>query len=569
MLHLFHILQKPLPFALCLNIFFFTLYLLFGLIHYGALDDYFMSAVLTGAYGSEFDPHLYFINAIFAYILKPFYVVAPSVSWYFIFLLLEVFISLTTITFLFIRQSGSKWGAIFSILLLSCITPDFYVNVNFTQCATILTAAGTLLLAFGDKEHKKSFLFFAPFFLIAGNVMRSDAFMIGVPFLILLLLSNLLEFHRIPWKAIFVLVACYFSIWGLQKFDQSLYTDNDYKYYAAYQGPRAFFGDGRYYDAEATYDELEERGMQGRDFYHLQFWDFYDTKVFSLDSINAIADIARRNICVPNKARMPAAFFITISYSFSRTYAWCWTILCIMLILFANKKGQLYPWASLSITAACIGYLLVVNRVVHHVETGIWLCAISSSIFFMPKENNIFANNLYKYKKISAFGILFISIAFLVMAYPSTTNARSLGIISIPQPTDGEKNFVAYANDHPNDVFLMTFEPYKRLAMSKDPAYKAIAPGSWQNIFPIGYWNIHLPGMIKEFKKRGIENPLHDIVNNNVYIIENENRPTFTHFYKTHYHKNLAVDTVQCFGEIMLLKYRIKEREKNEQMETN
>ena len=50
------VLQKPFPLALCLNILFFIIYLLFGIVHYGSLDDYFMSAIVTGAYGSEFDP---------------------------------------------------------------------------------------------------------------------------------------------------------------------------------------------------------------------------------------------------------------------------------------------------------------------------------------------------------------------------------------------------------------------------------------------------------------------------------------------------------------------------------
>ncbi len=557
------VLQKPFPLALCLNILFFIIYLLFGIVRYGSLDDYFMSAIVTGAYGSEFDPHLYFINAIFAYFLKPFYIIAPSIGWYFIFILLEVFVSLTIITFLFIRQSGNKWGLFLSILLLSCISPDFYQNVAFTQCATILTATGVLLLAFGDKERKNSFVILAPFFLVAGHIMRSDAFMIAMPFLILLLFSNLIETRRISWKTIIALAICFSSIWGLKQFDRNFYTDNEYKYYAAYQGPRAFFGDGRYYDREATFDELEERSMQGRDFQHLQFWDFYDTHVFSLDSIKAIANVARHNLYIPNRTRMPAAFFITISNSFSRANTWCWAILCVILILFANFKGQFYPWLSLGIVCVCIGYLLIVNRVVYHVETGIWLCAISSSILFMPKAKVFSTSELRKYNKISVFGVLFISTVFLLMAYSTHSQTERHGIISIPQPTTGEKEFVAYANAHPNDVFLMTFEPYKRLAMSKDKAYKSITPGSWQNIFPIGYWNIHLPGMTKEFKKRGVTNPLHDIVNDNVYVVENNNLPTFTHFYKTHYHKNLTVDTVQTLGEIVLLKYKIAE-ESNE-----
>ena len=562
------VLQKPFPLALCLNTLFFIIYLLFGIVHYGSLDDYFMSAIVTGAYGSEFDPHLYFINAIFAYFLKPFYIIAPGVGWYFIFLLLEVFVSLTIITFLFIRQSGNKWGLFLSILLLSCISPDFYQNVAFTQCATILTATGVLLLAFGDKERKNLFVILAPFFLVAGYVMRSDAFMIGMPFLILLLFSNLLEARRISWKAIIALAICFSSIWGLKQFDRNLYTDNDYKYYAAYQGPRAFLGDGRFYDDEATYDELEERQMQGRDLYLLRFWNFYDTEVFSRDSIMSIINIASRNKYIPNKTRMPAAFFITISNSFSRENTWCWAILCIFLILFGSRKAQLYPWASLGIVATCIGYLLIVNRVVYHVETGIWLCATTGSILFMPPKEAFFNGESRRYAKITVIGILLLSAVFVYMAIPSHEQTERHGPIVVPALTDEQKMFVDYANNHPNDVFLLAFEPYKRLGMKKNPAYKSITPGSWQNIFPLGYWNIHLPAMTQEFAKRGVHNPIKDIIKDNVYLIEDANKPQLAHFYKVHYHQELTVDTVQSFGNVKLLKYRIKEMQ-DEKNQTN
>ena len=56
--------KSPLFLALCLNLFFLFLYLAFGQLRHGSLDDYFMSSVLTGAYGSSYDVHTYFINAI-------------------------------------------------------------------------------------------------------------------------------------------------------------------------------------------------------------------------------------------------------------------------------------------------------------------------------------------------------------------------------------------------------------------------------------------------------------------------------------------------------------------------
>jgi len=551
-------LNNPILGAIILNCLFLTGYFVFGIVRYGSLDDYFMSAVLTGAYGSTYDVHLYFINAIFGYMLKPFYWLLPNVGWFYFFEVFEVFASLFIVTYLFIYRCGFKWGCLLSLFFLACIAPDFYSNVNFTQCATILTAAGVLLLSIGDLEQRTLFLIGSLFFFVGGYVMRTDAFMIGIPFACLLLFSNFLDVRKIHLKTLVVIILCAVAICGLKTFDQTLCQNNEYSYYAAYQGPRAFFGDGRFYDDESTYEELEERGMQGRDFYHLQNWDFYDTEVFALDSIKTIADVAKRNVYVPNKKRMPIAFVVVLSNAFSRMNAWCWAVLCVFLILFSSKKGQIYPWVSLGIIGVCVGYLLLVNRVVYHVETGIWLCAATSAIAFMPKGEAFFGGTTLKYQKIAVIGIIVVSAFFAIMATPSHEKTERRGLVSIPSSSVEKKLFLEFARSHPDDVFLLAFEPYKRLAETRDVAYKVIPPGSWDNIFPIGYWNIHLPQMKKELAKRGVQNPLRDIVKNNVFVVE-DHVPKYMHFYKTHYHESLSVDTILNLGSSLLLKYRKSE----------
>lgn len=117
------------------------------------------------------------------------------------------------------------------------------------------------------------------------------------------------------------------------------------------------------------------------------------------------------------------------------------------------------------------------------------------------------------------------------------------------------KNFLLYASDHNDDVFLLSFEKYKSLGTFRNPPYKAIEPGSWNNIFSWGYWNIHLPAMKQEFKKRGVNNPIRDVVHDNVFLLEENNKPSLQDFYRRHYHDSLWVDTVKAFGDLMLLKY--------------
>ena len=104
----FVLLQRPFCLALCLNLAFLLFCLGIGGVHFGSMDDYFMSAIVTGAYGGGFDPHTLFVNGAYAYFLKPFYSVFPSVGWYFVFELFSVFASFTVLTYFMLRQVGGK-----------------------------------------------------------------------------------------------------------------------------------------------------------------------------------------------------------------------------------------------------------------------------------------------------------------------------------------------------------------------------------------------------------------------------------------------------------------------------
>lgn len=553
--------NKPLPLAVTINFFFLLLYFAFGQVQHGSLDDYFMSSILTGAYGSSYDIHTYFVNAAYGIFLRPFYLLFPKVGWYFLFELAGTFCAFTTFAYFVIRRLGTKFGIATSALLLAAFTPDFYFQLSFTQCATIYTAAGIVSFIFGISENKKKFLFLGGLFLLAGSIMRFEGMLLGLPFFAFLLVAQFHEKKRFYKAAIIALCVTFASIWGIKQYDQSLYTKGEYKYYADYQPIRAYFGDGAFYDKEATYDELEERGMSGLDFYLLKAWVFYDTKVFQIDSLQSIKEIAQNNLYKPNPKRMFATFLLSISNALIRCSSWCWVLICILLMLSSSRKANIYPWVSMSFIAICIGYLLLVNRLVYHVESGVWLYATVSAIPFFQKK--FFTENKIVKKKET----FFLTATILLTAFFSYTCVsnqrtlkRHLSIIETPEASKDWFDFLNYAKNHQDDVFLLSFERYKELGTIKNPAYKSVEPGSWNNIFSWGYWNIHLPTMRSELHKRGVDNPIHDIVHNNVYVMEDKNDSFFFLYYPSHYHDSISADTVQTFGELLLLKYHIKEK---------
>ena len=564
MFFIFHIVKKEidLPVAVGINILFFLLFAVLGVFRYGALDDYFMATVLTGAYGSELDPHLVFVNGALAYCLMPLYYLFPSVGWFYIFEMVSIFGAFTLFSYCLIRQLGFRLGVPLA-MLLSSVAIEFYASVSFTICAPLLAASGAILFVKGSIREKPLWLVVGCILLVLGAMLRFQMFLLVIPFLGAMLFWAHFPFKVVPKKSLIALVFCWLAIYAVNAFDGNLYKDPEYKYYKEYQYKRSFFGDGAHYDKEAISDELEERGMTPLDFKLLCAWNFYDTQVFSADSLDAIIKIANRNVYVENKQRLLAAIAMGISNAFTRNMAWCWCFICILILLFTEKKSRLYPWGSLTLVIASYIYLLQLNRLVSHVEMGIWLYAAVMGIPLLQRDNAV-AGVPGKISSrlpiiVSLFALVFLT--GTILSLPKENRNRA--VFAVPEMSSDWRGFLEYANKNIDNVYLLSFFQYKDLGFVKNAPYEAAKPGSWQNIIPIGYWNINLPGMKRELEKRGVENPLRDIIHDNVYTIETGNAPSYQLFYKIHDHKNLSVDTVQTFGDLMILKYREVSDEKN------
>ena len=453
-----HIVKKKidLPVAIGINILFFLLFAILGVFRYGALDDYFMATVLTGAYGSEFDPHLVFVNGALAYCLMPLYYLFPSVGWFYIFEMASIFGSFTLFSYSLIRQLGFRLGVPLA-MLLSAVAIEFYASVSFTICAPLLAASGAILFVKGCVRERLLWLVAGGVLLVLGAMLRFQMFLLVIPFLGALLLWAHFPFNVVPKKSIIAFVLCGFVVYGVNAFDENLYKDSEYKYYKEYQYKRAFFGDGAHFDKEAISDELEERGMTPLDFKLLCAWNFYDTQVFSADSLDAIIKIANRNVYVENKQRLPAAVAMGISNAFTLNMAWCWFFVCVLILLFTGKKSRLYPWVSLALVVASYIYLLQLNRLVSHVEMGIWLYAAVMGIPLLQRDNAVarVSSKISSRLPIIVSLFAFVFLAGTILSLPKEDRNRT--IFAVPEMSSEWRGFLEYANNNIDDVYLLSF----------------------------------------------------------------------------------------------------------------
>lgn len=544
-----------------INLFFLVLCLVFGDIKFGAIDDYFMAAVLTGAHGTDYNPHLLFVNAIYGYALLPLYHLFPKVGWYYIGEMLAVFVSFMSIGYVLLRRCGERWGVLIAALFTAMFASDFYLVIQFTQCASILSAAGMLLFAHAvvdcraPKGTRNDVILVAlgVLLLLWGSVMRWQAFLMGMPFFCVGLLFNLNQCWRFKWVTVAGLAVMFVGAYAMHLFDSSLYKSAEYAPYMEIQDPRAVLGDVSDYNQNATYEDIEEMGLSGKDYHMLTEWIFYDTEFFSAKKMRSITNVINYYRNDLERREFPRLLLSALGHSIQSPLFWTWLTFCLVIWV-TNRKKFVYLWASLAVIFYLMTLLLDSNRLVYRVESGFWLYA---AVLAVPLWGS-FRYELPRKLVVAALVVIALANVFTyatsgkLVRGPGSGELRTL---AIEDSTDYDQVF-AYIDSQPDKMFLLSMNAYMRFSHHKNPPYLAEPIGSYRRTVSFGYWTPYLPEITRTLAEFGITNPIKDVVHDNVIVI-NEGR--LADFLQRHYYDSVAVDTLKEIGEMTFFKYRLVE----------
>ena len=553
--------KRALLYSAVINLFFLVLCLVFGDIKFGAVDDYFMAAVLTGAHGIDYNPHLLFVNAVYGYALLPLYHLFPKVGWYYIGELLAVFLSFIAIGYVLLRRCGERWGLLLSTLFGAMFASDFYLVIQFTQCASILSAAGMLLFAHGlvdcraPKGARNDFVpvVLGVLLLLWGGVMRWDAFLMGMPFFCVGLLFNLKQCWTFKWVTVAGLAVMFAGAYAMHHFDASLYKNAEYAPYVEIQGPRAVLGDASNYKKNAVYEDLEEMGKSGMDYHMLTSWIFYDTETFAVDSMRAIVGVIGNYRDKIERGDIPQRLLSALGHSLRSPLFWTWFIFCL-LIWCTNRKKFLYLWVSLAVILYLMSILLGMNCLVYRVESGFWLYA---AVLAVPLWGR------FRYELSRKLVVVAVAVIAIANVFSYATSGKlvrgpgsgELRTLAIEDSTDYDQVF-AYIDSQPDKMFLLSMNAYMRFSHHKNPPYLAEPIGSYRHTVSLGYWTPYLPEITRTLAEFGVTNPIKDVVHDNVIVI---NEGKLAGFLQRHYYDSVAVDTLKVIGEMEFFKYRLIE----------
>ncbi|SHL56567.1 hypothetical protein SAMN05720487_11713 [Fibrobacter sp. UWT2] len=553
--------KRAFLYSVAINLFFLVLCLVFGDIKFGAVDDYFMAAVLTGAHGTDYNPHLLFVNAVYGYALLPLYHLFPKVGWYYIGEMFAVFASFTAVGYVLLRRCGERWGLLLAMLFTAMFASDFYLVIQFTQCASILSAAGMLLFAHGLVDcrapkvarHDIVVVVLGVLLLLWGSVMRWQVFLMGTPFFCVGLLFNLKLCWKFKWVTVTGLTVMFAGAYAMHHFDASLYRNAEYAPYVDIQGPRAALGEASNYNQNAVYEDLEEMGKSGVDYHMLTEWMFYDTETFAVDSMRAIIDVVGNYRDKIERGGIPQRLLSALGHSLHSPLFWTWFIFCL-LICATNRQKFLYLWANFAVILYLMSMLLAMNRLVYRVESGFWLYA---AVLAVPLWGR------FRYELPRKLVVVALSVIALANVYTYATSGElvrgpssgELRTLAIEDSTDYDQVF-AYIDSQPDKMFLLSMNAYMRFSHHKNPPYLAEPIGSYRRTVSFGYWTPYLPEITQALAEFGITNPIKDVVHDNVIVI---NEGNLAKFLQRHYYDSVAVDTLRVIGEMEFFKYRLVE----------
>ena len=564
--------KRALTYSIIINLFFLALCLIFGDLKFGAVDDYFMAARLTGALGTEYNPHLIFVNAIYGYALLPLYHLFPTIGWYYIGEMAAVFISFVTIGYVLLQRCGERWGAILAALFTALFASDFYLVLQFTQCASILSAAGMLLFAYGvisinkvmDRHTPTSAGFSGlvilqqslPFILaillmLWGSVMRWQAFLMGMPFFCLGLLFILKQCWQAKYQVIAGLAILFAAAFAMHNWDQNIYKAPEYEAFNKFQDPRVTLGDRTNYNSNAVLEDAEESGLSMKDFLMLTGWVHYDTEVFSVDSLKRYTDIIAPYRDTKPLEFIPRHLFSALSNVLHSPLFWTWFIMCF-LVYITNRSKSIYVWASLFIILALMTQLLAMGRLVYRVESGFWLYAAVLAIPLIGKITWNISNKV-------VYIVLGLIAAANIFEYATSGEiirdpaAGKLRTIAIEDSTDYQQVF-NYIDDNPDKMFLLSMNAFMRFSHHRNPPYLAEPIGTYRRTISFGYWTPYLPEVTQALADFNINNPIKDVVRDNVIVL---NESGLIDFLQRHYYNKVELDTLAKFGDMTFYKYYI------------
>lgn len=575
--------------AIMINLIFLILILLFCDLKYEVSDDFVMASILSGAYGDSPNPQMIFVNVIIGYLLIPFYNLFPRISWYFVFQLIVIFFSSTTISYLLMKREKRPIAIMLSVLLIIFFTNDAYILMQFTKTAMFAVMSGSLLFIYGLFHSRKWIeVLCGAGLCLLGTCIRFSTIYIAGGFLLFVLVFELFPFLKEIFKnkekrsQFFLNMICggilIIFAFGLKQFDWYTYNnDEPYGYFYAYSQARSQIVDSPDYGYDAYAKELENIGISENDYSMLKNWGFADTEFFTLEKMQQIAKIIQnhhKNITIS----MEELFERIQNREIVKYPVFMGSVLLLFLGIFLNPKRWWIQLGSMGIGMMYLFYFSYRERSIYRIEYAIFLGVFLCGIYFWnsrEKSDNVTMLDTGQLKKQCAMVIAICCLANVILYIPDNSykkvlpesrkqyientffvswnyNAKKYRKVTNKNKTKNE--LLQEMTRSKQNFYFMDFNTTIQTLYFEYSPWEALPIGYYDNFLYMSGVTSNTPESIAILEKNNTTNPLKDLVKDNVYLIDNYGVEMKLTYLREHYYPGVRAELYKEIGGYQLWK---------------
>ena len=547
--------------------------IVWGYVDYETNDDMAMNLIAAGAYGdgSRFLVHCDYLIGLLINVL---YSIMPGINCYLWMYLVLNLIAVTVICLILSNSMDCIHSAIVTLAINCLLMYDFYLKIQYTKNAMLYTVVGMMVLTSQLIEKDKIDLgdgILGSIFIMLGFGVRRNSFMLALPFGIGFIITYLLYQtickkqlrHIKPSNCLIVMLPILLCItsavtnWFLckgkpdwseyYKIDSILTESRDYNQY--------FFDDSP--------EEYLAVGITEVDFEMIKNWDWNDPEIFGLEKLEALSLVGEKYRT--NKVEISKENLL------NNSNAICTTMIgrgipailgvLIILSLFSDNITKLIVGEMSVITAIEYFYLVCRGRAPWRAVICIWMPAILFSLYaicryykyVLPEHHKLKHNEQETNEGRTRFGIILtvcqfalVIICVLSWLYYQYTFEKNKSLTV-------EDNYgygLAIAMNQTDAFFVVDIGNAGTLLGARNifdvnRSYE----GWYSNSTFLGSWLIPTPTAVKSYQNQGIENPIKDLIQENVYCVADDYEIDLLHrFLCEHYQYKLTEEKVTING---------------------
>lgn len=256
-----------------------------------SIDDYLMSNIVYGAYGTDYDYQITYMSFLYGRLIVFLLRLFPKVPWYTVLFDLWLFIALSLLTYIILNWSDNYAGLLFVNVLLLFISFEGYVAIQFTKVAGIIGAVALLALLLDRLSWKPKLI--GAGLLVLSCMIRRDCAKMVMGVWCLMLIWNVIEsfqknrklWHRANVKrgGFFILGICIFFI--ISKISSLGMTEEERAFWTLYwkhNDVRSAMQDYSYPEFESNQEVYKTIGISANDLYLYTSWN-WDCDVMTLE----------------------------------------------------------------------------------------------------------------------------------------------------------------------------------------------------------------------------------------------------------------------------------------------